>query len=74
MYFLTQMLEKKGCDVEHLRKEIDKIIVKTIIAGHHILNKKYKEAREIKDDQDCLCFEILGFDILIKEDFTPLLL
>ena len=50
-----------------LREEIDKIVVKTIISTHNVLLKKYKELRELKEDQDSVCFEILGFDILITD-------
>lgn len=37
-----QAIERLGCDVSALQGEIDKIIVKTIMATYQHLEKKYK--------------------------------
>lgn len=34
----------------------------------------YRNLRDVKEDQDSVCFEILGFDIMIKSDYTPILI
>jgi tubulin polyglutamylase TTLL6/13 len=69
-----KLLQNLGCDCQQLQAQIDHIIVKTIVSAQPILLKKYREIREVKEEMESVCFEILGFDILIREDFTPLLL
>ena len=69
-----QAVQRLGCDVAALQSQIDRIIVKTIMASYQHLEKKYKEMRDIREESESICFEILGFDILIKENFEPLLL
>ena len=46
----------QGCDIIRLQMEIDKIIVKTILSTYQILNNKYKEFRDIKEESESVCF------------------
>lgn len=45
-----QAIQKLGCDIAVLQVEIDKIIVKTIMAIYQHLEKKYKEVRDIREE------------------------
>jgi phosphoribosylamine-glycine ligase len=46
----------QGCDIDKIQIEIDKIIVKTIMSTYQILNNKYKELRDIKEESESICF------------------
>lgn len=63
-----------GYDSDKIKLQIDKIIVKTVLAVQPALLKKYKELRDNRQENENACFEILGFDILLKQNGDPLLL
>ena len=54
--------------------EMDQIIVKTILAAYPKMVESYKSCRDCEIEGQSVCFEILGFDILIDENFKPWLL
>ena len=54
-------------------KEIKDIIVKTLIAGQPIVADTMHSC-QIDDFENSMCFEILGFDIILDKDMKPLLL
>lgn len=64
---------KEGRDVDKLLAEIEKIVVRTMISVEGELLHNYK-ACQPNDKEGAMCFEILGFDIIIDEDFKPYLL
>ena len=72
-YTLRYLKQVKGEDVEGLWEGIKDIIIKTLIAGLPSLNHIYRSCQP-DDLENSLCFEILGFDIMIDHKCRPILL
>jgi tubulin polyglutamylase TTLL6/13 len=68
-----EYLESKGVDVQSLKKKIEDIILKTICSIQPSLTHIYKSCQP-EDYTNSMCFELLGFDIIIDSDLNPLLL
>ena len=67
-----EILEKQGVDTEKLWERIDSAIVLTIISAYG-----YIAAAEAAKCPPCVyprCFQILGFDVLIDENYNPCIL
>ena len=58
-------LAKMGIDTDELKRKIDQVIIKTLIVGQPMIAHTYGLAQS--DNANDLCFQILGFDILINE-------
>ena len=70
---ILQILKSEGCDIDHFMDEVKDIIVKTLITGQPELSHLYKSCQpECLDNS--MCFQILGFDVLIDHKFKPYLL
>ncbi len=54
-------------DVDVLKQKIQDIIVKTLISGLSHLKFQYRSAQPESYRGD-MCFELLGFDVIINED------
>ena len=67
------MLRSEGCDTDLFMQEVKKIIVKTIISGQPELSHLYRSCQPECLDSS-MCFQILGFDVLIDKYFKPYLL
>ncbi|EDO36510.1 predicted protein [Nematostella vectensis] len=68
-----KQLQSNGCNIETLWTDIDFIICRTIIAFMpNLLIEDQIVTLDLK--QKLRCFQVLGFDILIDEDFKPILL
>ena len=63
-----------GYDSKKLLEEIRQLILKTIVAFQPIMSEYYKKNRPKNEIDHELCFEILGFDILIDDQLKPWLL
>lgn len=67
------LLKESGHDIDLLMKKIRSLIVKTVAAVQPIMAHAYKTSRP-KNEQLEVCFEILGFDILVDTDLKPWLI
>jgi tubulin polyglutamylase TTLL6/13 len=56
-----------------LQKKIDSLIIKTVLVAEPTLVHQYSLSQANTNLAEC-CFQILGFDILINQDFNPVLL
>ena len=70
---LLERLKKDGHDTEKLMGEMKEIIIKTLLPIQKDLSHNY-HACQPADVEGLMCFEILGFDIIIDHDMRPLLL
>ena len=66
-------VEKQGGSQFELKDKIKSIILKTIIMAQPLLEHIYRTSQP-DDLTGKMCFELLGFDIIIREDFEPLVL
>ena len=72
----------RGCDVRALRREIEALVVKTILPIQPHLAHTYHCAVSAKGaggaDDECepasRCFEVLGFDVMLDERYKPWLI
>lgn len=66
-------LESKGCNTHSLWEKIKLIIIKTLCSVQPVISHTYR-ACQPDDIANDVCFEILGFDVLIDSKFKPWLL
>jgi len=68
-----EALREQGWDVDQLRSDINDIIVKTLCCIQPSLAHIYKSCQP-EDKSNSCCFELLGFDIILDQNFKPWLL
>ena len=66
-------MQKEGVNIQELKNKIDDIIVKTLISIQPDLLHNYRTCQP-GDQYNNMCFEILGFDIIINKKGVPQLL
>jgi tubulin polyglutamylase TTLL6/13 len=66
-------LEKEGKDIALLKSRIEDIILKTLCSIQPSLSHIYKSCQP-EDQTSGLCFELLGFDVIIDKNLNPILL
>jgi tubulin polyglutamylase TTLL6/13 len=64
------MLAREGADIPKLKQRINDIIVKTLIVGQPYLWHLYRSCQPDNLDNG-MCFQVLGFDILIDKNYKP---
>lgn len=62
-----------GYDSKLLWEKIKDMIVKTIISGQPILSHHYKSCQP-DNYANNMCFQILGFDVMLDSDCNPYVL
>jgi tubulin polyglutamylase TTLL6/13 len=66
-------IAEDGHDVEQLKQRIYDIFIKTIITGYPTLSNSVSNVHPDNFAND-MCFEILGFDIMLDHKLNPCLL
>ena len=68
-----KIMKEKGADTDRLWTDIQDLIVKTLISGSSFLKFQYRSCQPENYRGD-MCYELLGFDVIINEDLQPILL
>lgn len=66
-------IQEDGHDVGELKRRINDIFIKTIITGYPTLSQSITSVHQDSFGND-MCFEVLGFDIMIDSKLNPCLL
>lgn len=70
---INSWLHENGFDVDKLWKEVDDVIIKTLISAYAVLKHNYRTCFP-NHMLGSGCFEILGFDIVLDKKLHPFVL
>ena len=68
--FALKYMQEMGHDSDKVLSDIKSVIVKTLISVQPTLAQTYRYCQP-DDLSNAMCFEILGFDIMIDENLKP---
>lgn len=68
-----ELLGSLGVDITTLKERINEIVVKTLISGLPLLRHQYRSS-QFENYASNMCFQILGFDVLLDYLGNPYLL
>ena len=68
--WLLLYLNQNGHDVNTLLEEIRDLVIKTVISGSPRIAHLYRSCHP-DDPTNSMCFEILGFDVILDSDLKP---
>ncbi|KAK2949489.1 putative Replication protein A 70 kDa DNA-binding subunit [Blattamonas nauphoetae] len=72
-HYRKYLREEEGVDDEELWKKIEAVCVKTVIGISSILTHTYRlcTPQDSVTQRTSMCFEVLGFDVMIDKHFEP---
>lgn len=70
---VQQFLRNEGYDVDTMLGDIEDLIIKTLVAVQPSLSHFYRSCQP-EDLENNMCFEILGFDVILDQKLQPWLL
>jgi tubulin polyglutamylase TTLL6/13 len=68
-----ELLSKQGLDVKLLQNQIKDILIKTFISGLPLIRHQYRSC-QLENYAGNMCFEVLGFDVILTSKGEPYLL
>ena len=73
LFAIMKIIYQQGGDPDKIWEEIKDIVVKTIIVGQPYMDHMYRVCQPECIDNS-MCFQILGFDVMIDKNFRPWLI
>lgn len=70
---ILHILAQEGADPDLIMRQIKDIVVKTMVTSQPYLAHLYRSCQP-EDTDNSMCFQVLGFDILIDKKFRPWLI
>jgi tubulin polyglutamylase TTLL6/13 len=70
---VLQLLRDKNLNIDETWQEVKSVIIKTICSSQPILSHHYKSCQPDNYSNN-MCFELLGFDIILDEKLKPYVL
>ena len=70
---IYNIMDTRGHNVKVIKKSIDDLIIKTLISGQPSLLHIYRSCQP-EDLENQLCFQILGFDVMLDTELKPWLI